>query len=611
MKNKSEVVRRPKLARHLIAMLGSSVFFVAQLQAATISYPVSLSTGWTLAGNSLTTPLDVKASFGAQTAVQTVWKWDAAAGKWAFYAPALDATGKLAEYAASKGYSVLTTVAQGEGFWVNATAPVSLGTQSGVGYALTAANLVPSWNLVATGDELSPGAFSTSIGNVTTLWAWDGASGSWYFHAPALAADNTLGTYIQGKGYKDFGALSLGKGLGFWVNYAGAAPSFANACLVDASAPLGTGGVYKYQQCYVNPPSGYACTLAAMGPVATTYHAQNGYPSGSTATLAFSAQASCPTGVIPFDMGAWYVTTLAGGGGSAAVLDRLGYADGPGATALFNAPKGIAADGKNLYVADTDNHRIRKIEIATGQVTTFAGSGVVGSTDGVGVAAKFYNPTGIASDGTNVYVQNGLGEIRKIAIASQLVSTLATVSANNPALATDGVNVYVLSAATVLKVAIATGQVTTLAGSGKQGSVDGIGTQASFYSPAGIATDGTYVYVADDAVFKIRKIAIATGEVSTLVAKDAPVGGLYVEGAYLYVASFRTQKIHKVLLATGVVSTVAGANVTFTDGFGRGAGNTVPGQVAQFYQPWSIVGVGKNLYVIDTSRSSRVRKLAP
>ena len=124
-------------------------------------------------------------------------------------------------YAASKGYSVLATINPGEGFWVNAAAPVSLGIQNGTGFSLAASNLVTGWNLVATGDALAPGTFTTNVGSVTTLWAWDNVNGNWYFYAPSLAANSTMASYIQSKGYEDFGGLTLGNGRGFWVNYSG------------------------------------------------------------------------------------------------------------------------------------------------------------------------------------------------------------------------------------------------------------------------------------------------------------------------------------------------------------------------------------------------------
>ena len=91
------------------------------------------------------------------------------------------------------------------------------------------------------------------------------------------------------------------------------------------------------------------------------------------------------------------VTTLAGTGSS-------GSANGTGTSASFFVPYGITTDGTNIYVADSSNHLIRKIVISTGAVTTVAGTGSSGSANGTGTSASFYNPRGITTDGTNLYV---------------------------------------------------------------------------------------------------------------------------------------------------------------------------------------------------------------
>ena len=90
--------------------------------------------------------------------------------------------------------------------------------------------------------------------------------------------------------------------------------------------------------------------------------------------------------------------------------------DGTGAAASFKFPYGTTTDGTNLYVADTGNNTVRKIVIATGVVTTLAGTaGVTGSTDGTGAAASFNRPGGITTDGTNLYVADtGNNTVRKI-----------------------------------------------------------------------------------------------------------------------------------------------------------------------------------------------------
>ena len=171
------------------------------------------------------------------------------------------------------------------------------------------------------------------------------------------------------------------------------------------------------------------------------------------------------------------VATVAGNG-------SLGFADGNIGDARFYQPTGVAVDvAGNIYVADSENHRIRKITPG-GVVSTLAGSGTAGSVEGVGTAAQFNSPRAVAVDATgNVYVADGLNhKIRKITPA---------------------------------------GEVSTLAGSGAYGFADGDGINAKFYFPKGIALDASgNLYVADDINHRIRKIT-PTGTVSTLVGSTS------------------------------------------------------------------------------------------
>ena len=91
------------------------------------------------------------------------------------------------------------------------------------------------------------------------------------------------------------------------------------------------------------------------------------------------------------------VSTLAGSG-------TAGHAEGAGTTAQFNGPIGIAVSGGTLYVADSDNHRIRAIDIASGTVRDIAGDGTAGSTNGIGTAARLDTPTDIVVSGDTLYV---------------------------------------------------------------------------------------------------------------------------------------------------------------------------------------------------------------
>jgi sugar lactone lactonase YvrE len=214
------------------------------------------------------------------------------------------------------------------------------------------------------------------------------------------------------------------------------------------------------------------------------------------------------------------VTTLAGTG-------ARGSADGIGTAAGFFLPAGVATDGAgNVYVADTHNNTIRKIVLAPeGVVTTLAGGvGSPGSDDGTGTAARFAFPQGMATDRAgNIYVaDNENHTVRKIT-PEGVVTTFVGVAAHlilPSSVATDSAdNVYVTSAGdhTIRKVT-PTGVVTTLAGTaGFSGSADGTGVAASFNFPSGVAVDGAgNVYVADTGNHTIRKITPA-GAVSTVV----------------------------------------------------------------------------------------------
>jgi sugar lactone lactonase YvrE len=265
------------------------------------------------------------------------------------------------------------------------------------------------------------------------------------------------------------------------------------------------------------------------------------------------------------------VDTLAG------AAPQPGSTDGSGGAALFNHPQGVAADaGRNLYVADTYNHTIRKIT-ANGTVTTLAGTaGVPGSADGTGAAARFNSPQGVTIDAAgNLYVAD---------------TANATVRKITPA-----------------------GAVTTLAGAaGQSGAADGVGPNARFRTPRGIAVDGAgNVYVADSAGATIRRITPA-GAVTTLAGTDQIYG--YADGTganarfnglqditidaagNLYVVVF-PHTVRKITPA-GVVTTLA-------DTAGTPGPAGVSGPVPFFSNPQGIAADDSgNLYVADTGNNA-------
>jgi hypothetical protein len=322
------------------------------------------------------------------------------------------------------------------------------------------------------------------------------------------------------------------------------------------------------------------------------------------------------------------VTTFAG------IKNSPGDADGTGTTAQFKGAEALVANGAFLYVADSDNHAIRKIEKATGLVTTFAGKkGLRGSADLTGVAAQFNNPQGICATALALFVADTANHtIRRVLLRNGQVTTVAGLAGskgsddgtgaaarfNNPVgITTDGTNLFVLDVSnnTLRKIVISTGEVTTLAGTaGVKGSSDGKGSAAQFDAPRGIATDGTNLFVADTFNKTLRKIVINTGDVTTLVGSAGKSGdadgagnaarfhfpqGVTVVGSELYVADQLNNSIRKVALTTAEVSTFAGVGFSI-DGTGA---------AAQFQFASGMTTDGTNLYLADTGSNS-LRKIA-
>jgi sugar lactone lactonase YvrE len=299
----------------------------------------------------------------------------------------------------------------------------------------------------------------------------------------------------------------------------------------------GTGNVYvaeENQRIRKISPEGVVTTLAGSG--------ERGYADGTGAVAKFYY----PRGVAVDGAGNVYVaeenqrirkispkgvvTTLAG--------STTGYADGTGTAARFHYPKSVAADGSgNVYVGDSNNHRIRKIS-PEGAVSTLAGSGEAGYADGPAQAAQFSGPRGVTVDGSgNIYVADGANNrICKIS-PDGVVTTLAGITPDvvtaNPgntkgyangtgaearfrfpgAVAVDRAgNVYVADVENnrIRKIS-PEGMVSTLAGSGEAGYADGPAQAAQFNYPLGVAVDESgNIYVADRDNHCIRKITITT-----------------------------------------------------------------------------------------------------
>jgi hypothetical protein len=342
--------------------------------------------------------------------------------------------------------------------------------------------------------------------------------------------------------------------------------------------------------------------FAVMGIAATFISARSANAEQEISAFAVPASFNLTTGIATDSTGNIYVAnshnTILKITQSGVVMtfagkpDVRGHADGIGSAATFIYPIGIATDSTaNVYVTDKVSNTIRKVT-PTGAVTTLAGSaGIAGHADGIGGDASFSGPVGIAADNTgNLYVADcGNNTIRKITPAG-MVTTIAGLAGESGeidgiggaarftspyAIAADSAgNLFVaeMSSHTLRKITSG-GVVTTLAGRvGETGHADGIGTNATFYAPHGIASDKTgSVYVADFGNNTVRKIA-PNGAVTT-VAGLAGERGEYdgVGGAARFLAPMavatdssgnvfvlEAENIRKVNPA-GEVTTVAGS----------------------------------------------------
>jgi serine/threonine protein kinase, bacterial len=311
------------------------------------------------------------------------------------------------------------------------------------------------------------------------------------------------------------------------------------------------------------------------------------------------------------------VTTIAGTGSP-------GFSDGPGNMASFNDPYGMVADANgNLFIVDSYNQRIRKIT-PDNVVSTYAGTG--GDAAGFGPqingpkdSATFYYPAFIAIDKSgNLFVtENQNHDIREIS-ATGLVSTLANVTYPLGIAVDSNDNVFVVDNGvnSILKIT-PQGVVTTFAGSGMNASIDGTGTGASFSNPVGITFDETgNLYVTDNGSNTIRKIT-AAGVVTTIAGSGSegsgdgqgtlasflsPISPVLDKAGNIYVDDAVNSKI-RIITPSGYVGTLAGTqgeSVISVDG----VGSTVV-----FANPWGMtIDNNGNLYVVD-SGSNMIRKI--
>ncbi|MCM2357034.1 MAG: Ig-like domain repeat protein [Geobacteraceae bacterium] len=313
--------------------------------------------------------------------------------------------------------------------------------------------------------------------------------------------------------------------------------------------------------------------------------------------------------------GTGIITTVAGNGTGAYAGDN-----GPATSASLYSPSRVAIDSSgNLFIADTTNHRIRKVAIGTGIITTVAGSssiGGFGGDNGPATSARLYWPSGVTFDSNgNLYIADyGNHRIRKVASGTGIITTVAgngsagfsgdggaaiAASLHRPSevIVDSSDNLYFAEYYNqrIRKVVNGTGIITTVAGNGTQGfSGDNVAaTSASLNNPWGVAIDSSgNLYIADKWNHRIRKVDRGTGIITTVAGNGSygfsgdngpatsanvydPTGVTLDSSGNLYITEWGTGRIRKVYLyriptVAALVSSAAGNSsvigdtVTFT-----------------------------------------------
>ncbi|MBS0616607.1 MAG: chitobiase/beta-hexosaminidase C-terminal domain-containing protein [Spirochaetes bacterium] len=345
--------------------------------------------------------------------------------------------------------------------------------------------------------------------------------------------------------------------------------------------------------------------------------------------------------------------------GNSAGVTAPGDTDATGNAARFYGPRGITSDGTNLFVVDSGNNKIRKIVIATGVVTTLAGPAAgcyntcpTGDLDGTGTAARFNTPIGITYANGYLYVaDSNNNKIRRIDTTSGVVSTIAgpaqgtttvgdtdatanSARFNGPiGITTDGNSLYVADYTTykIRKIQISTAVVTTLAGPAQgcspscpSGDTDGASTTARFSGLAGLRLNGSTLYVADAGNNKLRAIDTNTGAVSTPIgptqgtttANDTDGTGnaarfraatdMVFDGTNIFIADKNNNKWRRGSISTFAITTFAGPAAgcfpSCPNGDADGSGTS-----ALTYWPEFLCTDGTALYA--TSSQHKIRKI--
>ncbi|MCU0823775.1 MAG: concanavalin [Leptospira sp.] len=268
--------------------------------------------------------------------------------------------------------------------------------------------------------------------------------------------------------------------------------------------------------------------------------------------------------------------------------------DGIALDAQFNGPVALTTDGNNLYVLELIGNRIRKVSLANAEVSTLAGDGSPGSINSTtGINARFSSPSGITLRNQILYVVDRNNcTIRSVDTVTTEVTTIAGIPSvcthndhANGSLATFtsplaavayGNYLYVTDVGghRIRRINLVNGtfSVDTIAGDGTPATIDGIGTQASFFDPHGITTDGTTLFISEWVGQTIRAIRLSDFQVKTLAGDGTAQyednvrrngrfnfpGSLTTDGIHVYIADDQNHSIRRLETAEVVRYTLDG-----------------------------------------------------
>ena len=269
--------------------------------------------------------------------------------------------------------------------------------------------------------------------------------------------------------------------------------------------------------------------------------------------------------IVVTDLNGKFIETVGSG--------KAAHADGDFAAAAFNRPQGLALDGTNLYVADTENQRLRLVDLKSRKVSTIGGTGNLDDFDGKGGAplkTGLRSPWDLSLAGKNLYIaMAGSHQIWRMDLEKNLLEPYA--------------------------------------GTRVEARIDGKIALAGFAQPSGLATDGKHLYVADSESNIIRRIDFAKETVETLVGGDLfsfgdedgdaddvrlqhPLGVAVYDGKVLIADTYN----HKIKLLDPAARSVK----TF---LGTGKSGQADGKAPTFYEPAGLSVADGRLYVADTN----------